>query len=158
MTTFSSPSNQCKQRIFTYQPLILYCYILASINLTYINQSQHICKCILFFFLSKHISNVFIIEILLLMYHHYEERERLTKPISRRLKKRFFLGVFTVFTSETINSTYGKTNSSWHLKDSTDFINFIEKHEQNYLQTHGNPMGTEMVVAFANIFMAKIEI
>ena len=158
MTTFSSPSNQCKQSIFTYQPLILYCYILALINLTYINQSQHISKYILFFFLSKHISNVFIIEILLLIYYHYEETERLTKRISRQLKKRFFLGVFTVFTSETINSTSGKTNSSWHLKDSTDFINFIEKHEQNYLQTHGNPMGTEMVVVFANIFMAKIEI
>ena len=111
----------------------------------------------MFFFLSKHISNVFIIEILLLMYYHYEERERLTKRISRRLKKRFFLGVFTVFTSERINSTYGRTNSSCHLKDSIDFINFIEKNEQNYLQTHGNPMGTEMEIAFGNIFMAKIE-
>ena len=57
--------------------------------------------------------------------------------------KNGFSSVCTVFTSETINSTYGKTNSSCHLKDSTDFTNFIEKHEQNYLQTHGNPMGTE---------------
>ena len=38
-----------------------------------------------------------------------------------------FLGVFTIFTSETINSTYGRTNSSFYLKDTTDFINFIEK-------------------------------
>ena len=99
-------------KYFIYQPLILYCYILAKINLTFINQSQHISKYILFFFLSKHISNVFIIEILLLIYYHYEETERLTIRISRQLKKRFFLGVFTVFTSETINSIYGKTNSS----------------------------------------------
>ena len=50
MTIFSSPSNQCKQSIFTYQPLILYCYILARKNHTYINQSQHILKYILVFF------------------------------------------------------------------------------------------------------------
>ena len=87
-----------------------------------------------------------------------KKRKDLLNAYLDGLKNGFFLGVFTVFTSETINSIYGKTNSSWHLKDSTDFINFIKKHEQNYLQTHGNPMGTEMVVAFANIFMAKIEI
>ena len=27
----------------------------------------------------------------------------------------------------------------------------------NYLQTHGTAMGTKMAVAFANIFMARIE-
>ena len=29
--------------------------------------------------------------------------------------------------------------------------------EKDYLQTHGTAMGTKMAVAFANIFMAKIE-
>ena len=29
--------------------------------------------------------------------------------------------------------------------------------EKNYLQTHGTAMGTKMAVAFANIFMAKVE-
>ena len=36
--------------------------------------------------------------------------------------------------------------------------NSSQFNEQNYLQTHGNPMGTETAVAFANIFMAKIEV
>ena len=29
--------------------------------------------------------------------------------------------------------------------------------EKNYLQTHGTAMGTKMAVAFANIFMGKVE-
>ena len=29
--------------------------------------------------------------------------------------------------------------------------------EKNYLQTHGTAMGTKMAVAFANIFMSKVE-
>ena len=30
-------------------------------------------------------------------------------------------------------------------------------YEKDYYQTHGTTMGTKMAVAFANIFMAKIE-
>jgi len=29
--------------------------------------------------------------------------------------------------------------------------------EKNYLQAHGTALGTKMAVAFANIFMAKVE-
>ena len=35
--------------------------------------------------------------------------------------------------------------------------NSFQFNEKDYLQTHGTAMGTKMVVAFANIFMAKIE-
>ena len=35
--------------------------------------------------------------------------------------------------------------------------NSFQFHEKDYLQTHGTAMGTKMAVAFANIFMAKIE-
>ena len=56
-----------------------------------------------------------------------KKRKDLLNAYLDGLKNGFFLGVFTVFTSETINSTYGRTNSSFHLKDTTDFINFIEK-------------------------------
>ena len=72
-----------------FNSLLLY----FSLDKSYLYQSEstYFYIYILFFFLSKYISNVFIIEILLLIYYHYEERERLTKRISRRLKKRFFL-------------------------------------------------------------------
>ena len=33
----------------------------------------------------------------------------------------------------------------------------FEFNGKNYLQTHGNAMGTKMAVAFANIFMAEVE-
>ena len=36
--------------------------------------------------------------------------------------------------------------------------NSSQFNEQNYLQTHGHPMGTETAAAFANIFTAKIEV
>ena len=35
--------------------------------------------------------------------------------------------------------------------------NSFQFNEKDYLQTHGTAMGTKMAVAFANIFMAKIE-
>ena len=35
--------------------------------------------------------------------------------------------------------------------------NPFQYNEKDYLQTHGTAMGTKMAVAFANIFMAKIE-
>ena len=35
--------------------------------------------------------------------------------------------------------------------------NLFQFNEKDYLQTHGTAMGTKMAVAFANIFMAKIE-
>ena len=35
--------------------------------------------------------------------------------------------------------------------------NSLQFNEKDYLQTHGTAMGTKMAVAFANIFMAKIE-
>ena len=35
--------------------------------------------------------------------------------------------------------------------------NSFQFNGENYLQTHGTAMGTKMAVAFANIFMAKIE-
>ena len=35
--------------------------------------------------------------------------------------------------------------------------NSFQFNRQHYLQTHGTAMGTKMAVAFANIFMAKIE-
>jgi len=35
--------------------------------------------------------------------------------------------------------------------------NSFQFNEKDYLQTHGRAMGPEMAVAFANIFMAKIE-
>ena len=35
--------------------------------------------------------------------------------------------------------------------------NSFQFNGKDYLQTHGTAMGTKMAVAFANIFMAKIE-
>ena len=35
--------------------------------------------------------------------------------------------------------------------------NLFQFTEKDYLQTHGTAMSTKMAVAFANIFMAKIE-
>ena len=35
--------------------------------------------------------------------------------------------------------------------------NSFQFNGKNYLQTHGTAMGTKMAVAFANIFMAKVE-
>ena len=35
--------------------------------------------------------------------------------------------------------------------------NPFQYNEKDYLQTHGTAMGTKLAVAFANIFMAKIE-
>ena len=35
--------------------------------------------------------------------------------------------------------------------------NSFQFNEKDYLQTHGTTMGTKMAVAFANIFMVKIE-
>ena len=35
--------------------------------------------------------------------------------------------------------------------------NLFQFNEKDYLQTHGTAMGTKMAVAFANIFMAKLE-
>jgi len=34
---------------------------------------------------------------------------------------------------------------------------FNDKNFKNYLQIHGNAMGTKMAVAFANIFMSSVE-
>ena len=39
----------------------------------------------------------------------------------------------------------------------TKLENSFQFNEKDYLQTHGTAMGTKMAVAFANIFMAKIE-
>ena len=36
-------------------------------------------------------------------------------------------------------------------------LNPVQFNEQNYVQTYGTVMGTKMLVAFANIFMAQIE-
>ena len=61
-----------------------------------------------------------------------------------------------------------------YLKDTTQFINFIEKRKvpkhasilqensfqfkgEHYLQTRGTAMGTKVAVSFANIFMSVIE-
>ena len=50
----------------------------------------------------------------------------------------------TRFLSQTLSLVLQETDSfQFNLKD--------------YLQTHGTAMGTKMAVAFANIFMAKIE-
>ena len=50
----------------------------------------------------------------------------------------------TRFLSQTLSLILQETDSfQFNLKD--------------YLQTHGTAMGTKMAVAFANIFMAKIE-
>ena len=50
----------------------------------------------------------------------------------------------TRFSSEMLSLILQETDSfQFNLKD--------------YLQTHGTAMGTKMAVAFANIFMAKIE-
>ena len=35
--------------------------------------------------------------------------------------------------------------------------NSFQFNEKDYVQIHGTAMGTKMAVAFANIFMAKIE-
>ena len=51
--------------ISQYQALILYCYILASINLTYFNQSSQIFNYILFFSLAN-ILVIILFKILLL--------------------------------------------------------------------------------------------
>ena len=54
------------------------------------------------------------------------------------------LPVPTRFLSEMLSLMLQETDSfQFNLKD--------------YLQTHGTAMGTKMAVAFANIFMAKIE-
>ena len=42
-------------------------------------------------------------------------------------------------------------------KFSTLSENSFQFSGSNYLQTHGTAMGTKMAVAFANIFMARIE-
>lgn len=36
-------------------------------------------------------------------------------------------------------------------------LNPVQFNKQNYVQTYGTVMGTKMLVAFANIFMAQIE-
>ena len=42
-------------------------------------------------------------------------------------------------------------------KSDTKLENSFQFNEKDYLQTHGIAMGTKMAIAFANIFMAKIE-
>jgi len=42
-------------------------------------------------------------------------------------------------------------NALSHTKEQFQF------HGRNYIQNHGTEMGTKVAVAFANIFMAKIE-
>ena len=55
------------------------------------------------------------------------------------------------FTKETLQCPYQVFLSLIILE------NLLQFNEKDYLQTHGTAMGTKMAVAFANIFMAKIE-
>ena len=58
------------------------------------------------------------------------------------------------FTKETLQFLQVPKRNA---KSDTKLENSFQFNEKDYLQTHGITMGTKMVVAFANIFMAKIE-